>query len=126
MYLVFIQNFMVFLGDINWSRYFEADGNIPLPNIPQYMFIAPNMVDGDITLFENITGLSIDIAKGDITHFTIPVSRTQNQVMKFSAILKGNSTEPIYVNNQIGYIKDPSEVNLQTPLVIHKPSKLFC
>lgn len=84
------------------------------------MFIVPNMIEGDITLTEETgTGLTMDIQKGDMAQFNIPMSTRNNQAFSFKAIEKDTKTE-VLLNGQKDFVVDPPEAATLTPIVAHK------
>ena len=88
--------------------------------IPGSTFIAPNMIEGDVTLTETTdTGIAMDIQKGDMIQFTIP-SSSHTKAFKFKAFEKESKTE-VQLNGLNELIIDPSDAVLLTAIVVHKP-----
>lgn len=96
------------------------DGNLAMATGSSYMFIVPNIIESDVTVTETTgTDLSIDIEKGDMTQFTIPMNIHSNKAFKFEAFEKDNN-EDVLMNNQKELIVDPNDAITLMPIVVHK------
>ena len=92
-----------------------------------YMFIVPNMIEGDITVTEETgTGISMDIPKGDMSQFTIPMSTAHSgNAFQFKAKEKNVNTE-VLLNGQKVYTAYPTDTTTLTPIVAHKEGMYVC
>lgn len=106
----------------DWKKDANTITNSEQNNGKSFLFVAPNIIEHDVTLTEQsaTNGISLDIPKGDIYQFTVPSASVSSTIFQFKAVEKSNKTS-VLVNGQPQFTADPS--NPRTPLttlVIHK------